>query len=514
MKIANAGPITMGPDGTDQVDIRATKGEYILPPEVVAVIGKDKLDQLVMEVTGQQPGPVPVETNPQPAIARPGYAGGGLLGMTKDLMGKKDMAAQFRGVVEDKMGYKAGGAVSTIFGPAGAMTKEELRAAAQAKYAQDTKVAADAVKASPKAPSLAGRVIQGAARVGGAVLRGGSGAAMALTPTNNTPNQQEEMAQMKQFALPDNPAMASMTPEERGLAIQGSGDRNAAARAVASGAGAIIARTAQQNANPVSIPDFGNQAIADNWPGRVKPVTQEEIAPATDTAAPPLAAAAPTRSPSRGGGIMVLDETGAYDLSGRRKSSMDEFVANRPKIARGDIGLSPDFDGVRGSFDITQEGGVQVIRAAPTQQKVLGTKTGSTSSSSRAEDGTSSSQESSFSRPVVTSEQIYNPRDPAIEANRLKAEELKNERLASFSERIANEDIPFGLNSKVAQKATELAEIAGADPNRVAALYKQKLAQWEVESKKASLFGKAKPPTIEQLFTLDAELDKAFGLGQ
>jgi hypothetical protein len=489
MKIANAGPITMGPDGTDQVDIRATKGEYILPPEVVAVIGKDKLDQLVMEVTGQQPGPVPVEANPQPAIARPGYAGGGLLGMTKDLMNKKDIAAQFRGVVEDKMGYKAGGEVAD-----------------EALKKIDERVRANAL-AKANAPSTL-------SKVAGAVLRGGSGAAMALTPTNNTPNQQEEMAQMKQFALPDNPYMVSMTPEERGLAIQGSGDRNAAARAVASGAGAIIARTAQQNANPVSIPDFGKQAIADNWPGRVKPVTQEEIAPATDTAAPPLAAAAPTRSPSRGGGIMVLDETGAYDLSGRRKSSMDEFVANRPKIARGDIGLSPDFDGVRGSFDITQEGVVQVIRAAPTQQKVLGTKTGSTSSSSRAEDGTSSSQESSFSRPVVTSEQIYNPRDPAIEANRLKAEELKNERLASFSERIANEDIPFGLNSKVAQKATELAEIAGADPNRVAALYKQKLAQWEVESKKASLFGKAKPPTIEQLFTLDTELDKAFGLGQ
>jgi hypothetical protein len=476
MKIANAGPITMGPDGTDQVDIRATKGEYILPPEVVAVIGKDKLDQLVMEVTGQQPGPVPVEANPQPAIARPGYAGGGLLGMTKDLMNKKDIAAQFRGVVEDKMGYKTGGEVAD-----------------EALKKIDERVRANAL-AKANAPSTL-------SKVAGAVLRGGSGAAMALTPTNNTPNQQEEMAQMKQFALPDNPYMVNMTPEERGLAIQGSGDRNAAARAVASGAGAIIARTAQQNANPVSIPDFGNQAIADNWPGRVKPVTQEEIAPATDTAAPPLAAAAPTRSPSRGGGIMVLDETGAYDLSGRRKSSMDEFVANRPKIARGDVGLPQDFAGRRGSFDVSQEGGVQVIRTDPMTMTPL---------RDLADSGTVAGEPFKSVNPKVA-----NVTDQAaIEKNAIAREELDLKKYEAFNTRISEAEIPFNLNDKVAQKAIELAELTGANPSAVASTYKQKLAQWQTDGTKFSMFGKPKPPTVEDLLALETEIDKAFGLGQ
>lgn len=47
-------------DGDDQV-IAAKTGEYVLPPEVVAMIGVDKLDAMVAQMTGQPPGGKPAE---------------------------------------------------------------------------------------------------------------------------------------------------------------------------------------------------------------------------------------------------------------------------------------------------------------------------------------------------------------------------------------------------------------------------------------------------------------------
>lgn len=47
-------------DGDDTV-IAAKTGEYVLPPEVVAMIGVDKLDAMVAQMTGQAPGGKPAE---------------------------------------------------------------------------------------------------------------------------------------------------------------------------------------------------------------------------------------------------------------------------------------------------------------------------------------------------------------------------------------------------------------------------------------------------------------------
>lgn len=69
--------------GDDQV-IAAKTGEYVLPPEVVAAIGLDKLNALVQSITGQPPGGEPAEMpqmdgHPMMGEQMMGHANGGII---------------------------------------------------------------------------------------------------------------------------------------------------------------------------------------------------------------------------------------------------------------------------------------------------------------------------------------------------------------------------------------------------------------------------------------------------
>ena len=64
------------PDGSDNVDIKAKAGEYVLPPEAVQLLGLETLDRIVTVATGQPPvhGGTPTDEG------KPGFAtGGGVL---------------------------------------------------------------------------------------------------------------------------------------------------------------------------------------------------------------------------------------------------------------------------------------------------------------------------------------------------------------------------------------------------------------------------------------------------
>jgi hypothetical protein len=85
----------------------------------------------------------------------------------------------------------------------------------------------------------------------------------------------------------------------------------------------------------------------------------------------PATNASTTNAPARpsvrrsGPDIVVVDESGAYDLGRNRIAGSDEFLARRKTRPEG--GLARDFEGSTRSFDITQEGGVQVIRGKSDQ---------------------------------------------------------------------------------------------------------------------------------------------------
>lgn len=93
-------------DGDDQV-IAAKTGEYVLPPEVVAMIGVDKLDAMVAQMTGKQPGGKPAMMNDMDMddMGMMGHAKGGMVERAKMKPGMKPPMKM------DMMGYAAGGVI-------------------------------------------------------------------------------------------------------------------------------------------------------------------------------------------------------------------------------------------------------------------------------------------------------------------------------------------------------------------------------------------------------------------
>lgn len=69
------------PDGSDNVDIKAKAGEYVLPPEAVDMLGLDFLDRIVQTATGHPPvhGGMPTEEG------KPGFWSGGLTALPDKL---------------------------------------------------------------------------------------------------------------------------------------------------------------------------------------------------------------------------------------------------------------------------------------------------------------------------------------------------------------------------------------------------------------------------------------------
>ena len=77
-------PTTVG----DDTVIAAKSGEYVLPPEVVAMIGVDKLDAMVAMMTGKMPGGEPARM-PNGGMGLQGFAAGGAIKPDDIKMGEK-----------------------------------------------------------------------------------------------------------------------------------------------------------------------------------------------------------------------------------------------------------------------------------------------------------------------------------------------------------------------------------------------------------------------------------------
>lgn len=91
------------PDGSDNVDIKAKAGEYVLPPEAVQLLGLETLDRIVTVATGQPPvhGGTPTDEG------KPGFATGG---------GIEDLATQQRRAMQAATAA-APGAVPKFWNP-------------------------------------------------------------------------------------------------------------------------------------------------------------------------------------------------------------------------------------------------------------------------------------------------------------------------------------------------------------------------------------------------------------